>query len=260
VPPAEPIDAVREDAVRGRTAGDAPAPARARASARADVTLDGPLDPSRIGDLLDLVAARRQSLAALLRSARIGLLDGRLVIAPSRDDRMLVAALDRPHNVAALEESIAHCLAPGLAWRIDPKADVPAAPAASSGPTAPAAATAERHPPRPSDPGSGRRRPERPARQDRHAPAHGTADARSAAPPVDDAWEQSMLSLDELPAGVDDGWDSAPPRLRSNIDPALLASAEALPTVHLVREIFGSTIQGIRDAADPDPETQEAPR
>jgi hypothetical protein len=105
---------------------------------RADAGADA--DPTSA--LLQAIARRRQVLAAHLSEAQsLRLEGGELRIAQPPGDTWLTAALERPGNRAALEESLAEVCGPGHAWRIVTGAG--AAPAPAGPPPTVAASTAD---------------------------------------------------------------------------------------------------------------------
>lgn len=80
------------------------------------------VDSARFPALLELIGARRQSLAAHLRSAELIAESSLLTIRGA--DRMLIRSLDLPRNREILDQSLTAVFGPGCSWSLD--GDAPA--------------------------------------------------------------------------------------------------------------------------------------
>ncbi|MEL7058508.1 MAG: DNA polymerase III subunit gamma/tau [Acidobacteriota bacterium] len=172
---------------------------------------------------VDLLSARHQSLAALLREARLDVHDGIVDIRPRTDDDFLARTLARSRHRHALDDAVRQIWGESAAWHLDGVAPGPAAdPAPPNGRPPSTPPTAER----PTEaPGPSHRRT-RAVRNENHAPATQTSNGRSSRRAGD----------------ADRG-----------LDAELLATTRALPGVGKVLETFpGSKILQVRDLSTDD--------
>lgn len=206
------------------------------------------LDDSRLADLLDLVATRRQSLAAHLRGSRMGFRDGKLLVAPREDDRLLPAALARKRNGKVLTTALEEIFGTSVEWKVDTKArDLPAAPGSAAADTADAGPPLDVYAGEMDTAGPSRAR----AEQSAETASHDPAPARSAE--TGTLFRQPRNGSDGAShAASDSGSGSRSPATPDQ-------NLEGLPVTRRILEHFGGTIQEMRDRSRPST-PEETPR
>ncbi|MEM1177662.1 MAG: DNA polymerase III subunit gamma/tau [Acidobacteriota bacterium] len=200
-------------------------------------------DPARIPHFLELLANRRQSLAAHFERAGLRFDRRCLLIAAPEGDSLFLKAVNRPTNVATLEQALSQVWGDGVTWKIDPHAVAPPRPQRVDDVDMRRSA-----PPRTAMPPAARN-PDRAPRSSQTPPE---------APPPEPKYVQSqMLPPGPEPTSAPPSWDDAPPWAgpetgagQSSVSPEQAAEVSDLPVVRYILSTFGGKIQSVEAASE----------
>ncbi|MEM6794415.1 MAG: DNA polymerase III subunit gamma/tau [Acidobacteriota bacterium] len=248
-PPSEPAKGLTDSHSLGARDGEA---------GNDDLENLGTCDPARLADVMDLLGARRQSLAAHLSTAEIRVDRRTLRITPPGGDTLLESALCRAANARALGEALETVWGPGVEWKIEssrsresqneekrtsPRTGTRTSPAPRS------------KAPRPKNSSSESSRARAPRKRDQETGAlNGSPEAEEPTrqngpvghfgeePP---AWAHERASYN---AAAPPDWHS--PNPPAAIPEDQLREASSQPVVQSLLEIFGGSIQRIDSAAE----------